>query len=442
VAGSIHNLNSQLDHVVEKDIALGTFLDPLEQRLIYGGSYDDVAVTMNDGELFHRYRYENPTAKQDASTPPDNESIDSGLTAGYAKKEKWPAQVKTYDGMTKTNTKAAMVSLEDTYQKDLVWLGKQAALTLDLQERRTINQAYHGGRSYSSENDASATLTVFDLKDINGFIFRMSNGVRQDVSPSTPLVVTITNTNDGTVNRNLIGVTPGTRVDADDTIPGTITLSTPINAIAIGNPVIAATAPPSIRPNGKTTPYNIAAGDKLDFDTVVDAATYLGLNGISEHEDGFYHFIGDKTHFSSLWKNSAFREAYRGRYDSDEFRYGNKVECMGILFDWCHTLAKSTNESSVTVRRAIVTGEGIAERYYYKDEPDYVDREIGPLFLTMFDPDTHIKLITRRPIVAKADVFTTTWEALLGHACPTNSLSNFGEHINSIFKNGVGIQTS
>lgn len=441
--GSIHNLNSDLDHTVENDLALGTFNDALDKRLAYGQCFEDVPVPNHDGELFWRARKENPQPKQDASAPPGNDSIDSGMTANYAKTEKWPAQLRSYDGMTKTNTMAAMVNFADTFKRDMEWLGKEAAYTLDLQQRRTLNQAYHGGCTNASENDSSSTLTVFDVYDTNGLTFSYVNGARKAVSASNPVAVQITNTNDGTVTRNITTVVQGTRVDADDTIPGTITLSASINAIAIGNLVKAVSCPPQLRPNARTSPATIQAGDKLDFDTVVDAATYLGLNGIMPHSDiGRYRFIGDRTHFASMWKNSAFREAYRGQYGSSDWKDGNRIEVMGIEFDFSHQLAVSTNASGVKVRRALVTGEGVGERYYYEGEPDYLDRNIGPQYLTVHDPETHINLIIRRPIDAKAKVFTTSWEAYVGFSATTDSLSNFGEHTSATFKRAVGIQTA
>lgn len=443
MAGSIHNLGVDLDHTVESDLAIGTFNGSLRRRLIYGQSFDDVPVNRNDGETFWRARKENPTPQQDPVTPPDNDSIDSGMTAGYAKTEKWPTRIYRFQGMTKTNTAAAMVNFADTYPRDLEWLGGQAAMTLDLQDRRTLNQAYHGGCTVAAENDNSSTLTQFDVDDTNGLTFSYVNGVRKVVSGSNTVAVQITNTNNGTVTRQISAVTQGTRVDGDDTIPGTITITASINAIAIGNLVKAVSCPPQLRPNGRTSPHTIQAGDKLDFDTVVDASTYLGLNGTDPHQStGLYHFLGDRTHFSALWKNSAFREAYRGQYKSDEFRLGNRIECMGIMFDWSHNLAQSVNRNGVTVRRALVTGEGIAERYYYEGEPKQIQRDIGTLHNQIHDPETHITITQRKPLDANAEVFTTSWKSLTGRACTTDSLANFGEHIYAIFRRGVGIQTN
>lgn len=443
MAGSIHNLSTDLDHTVESDLAIGTFNGALKRRLIYGQSFDDVPVKQHDGEVFWRARKENAAPKQDPQTPPDNDSIDSGMTASYAKTEKWPARLYRFQGMTKTNVMAAMVNFADTFPRDLEWLAGEAAATIDLQRRRCLNQAYHGGCTNASETDSDSTLSAFDVYDTNGLTFSYVNGVRKAVSGSNTVAVYITNTNDGTVLRQISAVTQGTRVDADDTIPGTITLTADINAIAVGNLVKAVSAPPQLRPNGRTSPAAIQSGDKLDFDTVVDASTYLGLNGIEPHQStGLYHFLGDRTHFSSLWKNSAFREAYRGQYKSDEWRQGNRIECMGILFDWSHNLAQSNNASGVKVRRALVTGEGIAEQYYYEGEPNYLSKEIGPLFNQIHDPESHITLTIRKPLDANAEVFTTSWKSFTGNAATTDSLKNFGEHIYAHFVRGVGIQTS
>jgi len=443
MAGSIHNLGTDLDHTVESDLAIGTFNNALKRRLIYGQSFDDVSVPQHDGETFWRARKENGAPDQDPTTPPDNDSIDSGMTASYAKTEKWPARLYRFQGMTKTNVMAAMVNFADTFERDLQWLAGKASATLDLQDRRTLNQAYHGGCTNASETDSAITLSEFDVYDTNGLTFSYVDGVRKAVSASNTVAVYITNTNDGTVLRQISAVTQGTRVDADDTIPGTITITANINAITIGDLVKAVSAPPQLRPNGRTSPAAIQAGDKLDFDTVVDAGTYLGLNGIDPHEEtGMYHFLGDKTHFSSMWKNSSFREAYRGQYKSDDFHYGNNVECMGIRFDWSHQLAQSNNASGVKVRRALVTGQGIAERYYYEGEPNHLSKEIGPLFNQIHDPESHITLTIRKPLDANAEVFTTSWKSFTGRAATTDSLKNFGEHIYATFVRGVAIQTS
>ena len=302
-------------------------------------------------------------------------------------------------------------------------------------------QGYLGGNSYST-TVSGTSVTEIALKDTNGFTTVYEGGIPFPVSAEHPLQVEITNATLGTVTRNVIGCTPGTRNDADDTIPGTITLSAAVGQIALGDNVLSSQAPPHNLPNGKSSAYNIESTDTITLTMIMDILATMNSHGGERNDSGYNHFIGDTTHQAQLWRDAAFREAYRGQYGSPQLKDGAPVIVGDTIFMFSHIPARSVNENGVLVRRAVVTGKGCLTKGYYEKDPKQTYASIGNIHNKTYDAVHKVHHSVRKPIDADGDLVAMSYKAYWGFACRTDSLSKTGDNPNSPLKRGVGLLTA
>ena len=265
---TISNLPSSIQQVVQNGWLMRFFNDALFPQLLYRNMYAAVEVPQHLGESYSFSKKGLLPIVQAALTPPANTDNTSGLTSVSVGVEQYSGVLAQFAAMTATNMLSSGIAIVDLYKSAVEDLGLNAGQSLDVQGRRAMFQAYAGGRTYVTT--AAGPTTSVAVADVNGFDFVYVNGVRQTTSVTNPLSITITESGVA-ATRNVTGVTPGSLNVNDDKIPGTLTLSANVTVI-VGDSAIASTAPYSVRPNGKTTSYNIVAGDILNFATL-NAAT-------------------------------------------------------------------------------------------------------------------------------------------------------------------------
>lgn len=237
--GNIHQLvNQNLDHMVEGGHFLGMVNSGLKQNKRWCKNATMRPIPVREGESFNINEAESAKPRQDPSTPTNIETHDvenviyNGITMRHQKQGKFPIYMNKWDDGTEALIDDLALQFADTMKEKTDWIADTAMLTRDLQCRRTQTQGYLGGNTYSTTVSGSA-VTVIAVKDTNGFAKVTKNGIEFGVDGTNFLPVTITNANTGPVVRNVIGVTPGTRNDEDDTVPGTITLSASVSEIAL-----------------------------------------------------------------------------------------------------------------------------------------------------------------------------------------------------------------
>lgn len=436
-------VNQDLDHMVRDLDYVSMVNAAIVTNEMWSREGDDKAVAVRGGERFRVYEEEPAEADQDAKPPRNIESmtvkdyLDNGNDTEFQKYGYYYMKMKKYSALTKASVDDLATSFTDTMANKTKWIGGKASKTRDLQCRRALTQAYLGGNTYST-TVSGTSVTEIALKDVNGFMTVYETGIPFEVSASHPLPVTITNAVLGTVTRNVIGCTPGVRNDADDTIPGTITLSAAVSQIALGDHVISSQAPPHSAPNGKSSPFNIEAADTLNLTMIMDFMATLNSHGAEPNSSGFNHFIGDTSHWSQLWRDSAFREAYRGQYQSSQLREGAPVVVGNTLFEFSHIPARSTNENGVLVRRAVVTSAGCLTKGYYEKDPKQTYATVGNIHNTSYDATHKVHHVIRKAIDAEADMVSMLYKAYWGFSARTDSLSKTGDYPNSPLKRGVG----
>ena len=227
--------------------------------------------------------------------------------------------------------------------------GVQAMQSLDRIARNALfGGATNGVGGYLGGNTRvivtlGAASTTLRVDDIRGF---------QNVLNSFGQVTSVGSTNGMTVT---VGADAYTLVSstADATnistapngVSGTLTFSTNVTVSdgTAGQPVIAATAPLVLRPNGRlssaalvapTGTYgasNYVPGDTLGIQTVLAAVAALRMNNVPT-VNGSYNCYLDDQQMLGLFRDGDFKYLYRGAYGSEVYSAGSVVELLGVRF--------------------------------------------------------------------------------------------------------------
>lgn len=446
--GNIHQLvNQNLDHMVEKGTWLGLVNTSLKQNTRWGENAQMLPVPVRKGQDYKIEESENAEPDQDPISPITlagrtvKDVVYDGLDVDYQKYGYFNIEMNEYSRGTEAFIEDLALSFADASAEKAAWVGQKAGLTRDLQSRRTLTQAYLGGNTYVTTLSLTS-VTTLDVKDINGFKEVVINGVPFPVSVTTPLPITITNATLGTVSRQVTGFTEGTRVDGDDTIPGTITISVAVSEIAVGDNIVSSQVSPHNAPGGKSSAFDITGSDVITLNLVMDMLATLQSHGVNPHAGGFYQFMGDTTHQAQFWRDTAFQRAYTGHYGNKEMEQGAKIRMGNIEFDFSHQPAFSTNESGVLVRRSIVTADGALINGFYEKDPKQTYSEVGDSHNHSFDAVNKIHHTIAKNVGAKAKRIIMSYQAYWGFAARQDSLSKFGQYKDARYKRGIGLLTA
>ncbi len=435
---TISNLPSTVQQVIQNGWLMRFFNDALFPQLLYRNMYAPVEVPQHLGESYSFSKKGLLPIVQSALTPPANTDNTSGLTSVSVGVEQYSGVLAQYAAMTATNMLSSGIAIVDLYKSAVEDLGLNAGQSLDVQGRRAMFQAYAGGRTYVTT--AAGPTTSVAVADVNGFDFVYVNGVRQTTSVTNPLSITITESGVA-ATRNVTGVTPGSLNVNDDKIPGTLTLSANVTVI-VGDSAIASTAPYSVRPNGKTTSYNLVANDILNFATLNAATTQLRRMGIPAFEDGFYKAIIDPQQTNELLQDSAVQRIYDTHADSEEFQRGAVAIGAGAkLYESIQT-PSSANPAGVLVRRGLVMGKETGYEVRSSLIANWLDsNSISATGSVVFSPEAYVAMILRTPQDALQQVVTNSWSFIGAWVMATDSLSTLGGS-SAIYKRAVMLESA
>lgn len=435
---SLSTLPASISQIVQSGLLVGEFQAALEITHQYPLAYQTRTTPRNYGETFTETRDALLAAVQDPITP-TNTGLDSGLTARTVGREQWAFTMNIYADTIDTTVDENTLALANLFRSNLNALATGAGRTDNLQCRRRITYAYAGGRTHAT-NAATVAATSLTVANANGFDERYTNGVAANVSGSNTLTVTVNGTS------NVVsGATSFTRTNASDMVSGTLTLGTS-QTWSIGDAIIASSAPASIRPNSRTTSYNLTSTDTITYQNIVNSTAILRNNGVPGFFDnGLYLFLGDAQHEANLFADAAFREFYRGQYQSEDVRMGKLMISGGVAFSFGNEPPNSTSwgASSITARRAFVLGgSAAAKRTYDMGGMTDDNMETNPISSIYRDPDKGLKVIVRPALDRRAQIISASYELIFGLAMSTDSLSTQGEYTNAVFKRGVCIETA
>jgi hypothetical protein len=436
---TINNLPSNIAHIVQPGWLMRFFDDALYPNLLYRHIYKAMEVPQHLGQVYTFQKKGLLPPVRAALTPPANTDNSSGLTPKVNTYEQYSVTLAQYADTVDTNMLSSGIASVDLYKEAAEDLGKQAGQSLDLISRQTMYQAYAGGRTYLTAGATAATTVT--VKDISGFNFVYVNGVRQATSVSNPHPVSITES--GTpAARNVTGVTPGALNLSSDRIPGTLTLSAAVTSF-IGDRVVSNFAPVSIRPNGKSTAFNIAAGDVMTF-AVLNAASHTLMSlGVPVHpETGYYHAYLDPFQIQQLVNDNAIQKVYETREDSAVFQRGAVGVVANCLVMNALQAPNEANEAGVTVRRGIVTGDCAGYEVRSSLINDWLkSNNLSATGYVDFSPETYVAMILRTPQDRLQQVVSNSWSFIGNWVAATDIYGGVGGS-SAYYRRAVLVETA
>jgi len=341
------------------------------------------------------------------STTPITGSDTSAATYAI---EQWSVTMDQYGIAIDTNMLYSAMTLANKFLNDVARLGINAGQSLNQIARGKLYGAYSGGRTWCTTAAGSDTSII--VQSVAGFANVMVNGVPTPVSGANPLNVTIAG-----VANTVTGVNTGTN---------TLTLGT-ARADVVGDAVIAANAPVTIRPAGNTA-YDLTGSNTVTFAHFRSAVARLRKMNVPAM-GGYYAAHIDADTEAELFGDADFKQALQGRVDSPIYRDLSIGRFAGI--DWVRNTESPTvaggSSGNVTVHRPIVVGasaitaapfEGIGALLAgtgVEDEPDIRMVEAAP--------GTDVALIVRPPQDRLQQVISTSWSWVGDYGIPSDSLT-------------------
>jgi len=253
--------------------------------------------------------------------------------------EQWSVTMDQYANSEDTNMLSSAMALASKWLEDIKKLGINAGQTINQVARNKLYKAYAGGRTYCTTAGTSDTSIVVASTD--GFETVLVNGVPTAVSGANPLNVTIA----GAAN-TVTGVNTTTK---------TLTLGT-ARADVVGDSVIAANAPVSIRATGSSS-YDLSSANVATFAQFRAAVARLRRMNVPTIGGVYVAHIDPDTE-AELFNDAQFLQALQGRVDSPIYRDFSIGRFGGI--DWVRNNEVPTvlggSAGTLTVHRPIVLG--------------------------------------------------------------------------------------
>lgn len=435
---TINNLPAPIQMIVQSGFLLRFMQKALYPNLLWRPQYNRFPTPMHLGEQFSFTRKSLLPAVQNALTPPANTDQTSGLTSNTPAYERYSVTMQQYANKQLINLLSSSIAIADLFVSGIEDMGLNAGLTMDLQARRRFVQAYRGGRTYVTT--AAGPTTSVAVNDGNGFDFVYVNGVRTATSVTNPHPITITESG-VPATRNVTAVTFGTLNQTEDNIPATLTLSANVTVI-VGDSVISTYAPRSIRPNGRTTSYNLISTDIFVQQNLIDAVTHLRRLGVPTFEDGFYHAVVDPAMIGNIYSDPAFQRATATRYADDVFEYGMIGTYYNVKLYETQLPPTGNNPAGIEVRRGIVFGRDPGYEADYDGGGRWHD--VGQLSTNgyiEYDPATAISLIVRNPQDDLLQVADVAW-SFIGDFVAATDFNSIVGNSTSVYRRGVLIETA
>ncbi len=439
---AINNFPAALQSIIQMGYLERAFEQALRAKLAYRAIADKEPFPIRIGETLTKTRAGLFPVVTTPLVPSTNTNFDNGLSTQNWAVEQYTLTINQYAATMDLNTVADDVGIASQFLQNAVALGEQAARSLDALASNSVFGAYLGGNTrVTAAVSASASVPV---DDVRGFQFVVNNeGQIVATSSSYPLSVSF-----GGTTYSVIGVVASGPAAANggpvpnllqfsgtgsntSTTPGgysgTLTLSA-AETIASGAAVVAATAPPVLRPywlnnftsgTEVTTPPSttagIVAGQTLRMiEQVLAAASTLRLNAV-DPIDGLYNCYLDAMQMQGLFSDLNFMNMFRGAYQATEYRQGEIFTLAGVRFIPTN-MAPQQMLNGLAIRRALVVGRGALIEGDFKGQ-DTHDTSNPLAEFTKVDGVTHV---TRAAMDRLQQIIAQSWYYIGGFTVPTD----------------------
>ncbi len=454
----IQNFPQQLQPIIQQGFLAREFQDGLQSRLSFRAIADREVFPNRIGETVTKTRKGLKTPVTAPLAPSVNTNFDNGLTPSTWSVEQYTLTINQYGDTIDLNMVSEGVGIASQFLANARTNGVQAMQSLDRIARNALFGGAPGGvGGYLGGNTRVVTTlgapaTTLRVDDIRGFQNVLNiYGQVVAVGATNGMTVTVGSNAYTLINSLSDAVSLST---APNGLSGTLTFSTNV-AIADGTatqPVIAATAPLVLRPNGRLSTAALVApsgtygattyvpGDTLGIQTVLGAVAALRMNNVPTI-NGSYNCYLDDQQMLGLFRDGDFKYLYRGAYGSDAYHSGSVVELLGVRFVPTTEAPQQLSLGSGAIHRAIVCGKGALI------EGDYADmgaRDIPDADKSLMERVDNVVMVTREPLDRLKQIIAQSWYWIGGYALPTDataSTSIIPTSTNSYLKRGVVIES-
>lgn len=387
-------------------------------------------------------------------------NIDNSLSPQSFTMEQYSYTVFEYAQTADVDLLGEMVGIADQMIALSRNNGVAAAQSLERLSKQALFAAYNGGNTFVRTDLGAGSTTTCHVDDVRGFQFVLVNGVVTAVSGAATLTVSEIATVSGGVNQTLTvtgvavdgssaSIYPGSTPGTTDGLSGTLTFTAATLPVT-GDAIVASNAPKIFRPSGKQTTTQLAAGDVLTLNVILNAVAYLRDNGVPAMPDGSYKCILDNTSMRALFADQDFKVLFAGRDMSSEFRSADIVNMLGVEFiptTEAYVQAASavpTPALAVTVRRPIIIGAEALLQGTFEGLEQWLNRDgFEPIGYVMLVND--VAQIVRPPLDRLQRTLSMTWTWVGGFAVPTDltaTTSIIPTASNSLYKRAAVIEVA
>jgi hypothetical protein len=410
-------LPAAIQAIMQNGILDRTFRDALVPSFLFPAIADNEPWqgSLGDTKTFTRKGLIAPT-----TTPLAGADIAGASTYTI---EQWSVTMDQYGISVDTNMLQSAMTLASKFLADVQTLGINAGQSLNRIARNKMYAAYMGGRTWCTAG--ATTDTTIAVQEVAGFTKVLVNGVPTAVSASNPLSVTI----NGVAN-----TVTGTSVQSG---PGNLTLGT-TRVDVLGDPVIAANAPTTIRATGSTA-FDLTTSNVATLANF--RAAVVRLRKMNVPTDGGYYtaHIPPDTE-AELFADTDFKQALQGRVDSPVWRDLSIGRFAGI--DWVRNneTPTVTSNSGATVFRPIVVGAGAVVAAPFEGIGSLLAgtgvEDVPSIRMVEAAPTTQVALIVRPPADRLQQVISTSWAYTGDFGVPSDS----GTGDAALFKRAVVVE--
>lgn len=433
----IDNLPAGAQKVIQDGWVLRHFQNALAPNLLYRTMFDALEVPQHLGQ---KYSFTRDALFDVVQEPVGAISHPVPLNAASTvepKYEQYEVTLQQFRNNVKTNLLSSGVAISDLYVNNAKQMGFNAGQSLDIQSRRRAFQSYAGGLTYLTAGETASTTV--DVLDISGFDFVYVNGARLETTVANPHPVTITQS--GTpAARNVTGAVASAVDYANDKVAGTLTLSVAVTAV-IGDRVKSNFAPLSLRPNGRSTSYNLQSGDVLTHAMLNTASKQLMAMGVPPHSDTFYHAYLTPTQIQQLQEDGSIQKIYETHPDAIEFQRGAVGIVANCKIFMVQQAPNSTEANGIYVERGLVTGRELGYEVRSSLIKGWLEStQSNTNGYVQFDPNNYVAMILRPPIDDFMQEVSNSWSFIGNFVTATDVFGTLGSQ--RYYRRAVMLETA
>jgi N4-gp56 family major capsid protein len=396
-------LPAALQAVIQDGMLEATFQDALRPDFLFPAAAGVDPVMGNIGQRITRTR-------TGLLAPATTAITGSDPTASTYSIEQYSGVLDQYGNSVDTNLLGSATAQASTFVRNVQTLGINAGQSLNRIARDRLYAAYAGGRTWCRTAEGASNVTIA-VQSVDGFEFVLVNGVPTAVSASNPLAVTVAG-----VANTVTGVDRANR---------TLTLGT-ARVDVLGDAVVAANAPTTIRPNARTTAFNITTGDTATVGLFFDAVARLRAMNVPTFADGTYQAHVDSITMRQLLSDTEFRQAFQSQGPNDTYQQGRLTIFGGVTFVLNMEVPTVTGDGQAnTIRRPIVLGADPLIAMPLEGQGLLLNgtgvEDVPGISVIEVAPQTDVVLIVRPPQDRLQQVVSASWAWTGDYSVPTDS---------------------